>query len=152
MGSMWEDISEFHQKFHINQAELPGFHSDEMMQFRLKFLKEELQEFEDAVMGGDHAGAFDALIDLVYVAMGTAYICNFPFEEGWEHVHQANMSKQRVKKKSASKRGTLYDIVKPDGWVSPEPMLVALLLLRTYEIQTANFRQSLPIDHGDEMI
>lgn len=139
MSNMWTDIEEFHNKFGITQSEVPGFHSPEMMEFRLKFLQEELNEFGDAVAAEDLTKAFDALIDLVYVALGTAYSCNFPFEDGWEHVHDANMLKQRVKKKSASKRDSEYDIIKPKGWVSPETMLTVMLLEKRYQYERAKF-------------
>lgn len=141
MENMWTDIEEFHNKFGIQQSEAPGLyeHDPAMMEFRIKFLQEELNEFGDAVAAQDLTKAFDALIDLVYVALGTAYICNLPFEEGWQHVHDANMLKQRVKKKSASKRGSEYDIIKPKGWVSPETMLTVMLLEKTYQIRRAKF-------------
>jgi len=151
MGSMWDDICEFHQKFKIPQTEVPGIHNDEMIQFRMNFLKEELQEFEDALACNDTTMAFDALIDLVYVAMGTAYICNFPFDEGWEHVHTANMMKERVKQKSASKRLTTYDIVKPEGWVAPDKMLTVLLLQRQHQLEMAKFVTSRPIEDEDAL-
>lgn len=142
MANMWRDIEEFHTKFQISQAEIPSFHSDAMMEFRIKFLQEELDEFNEAWVAGDTTKAFDALIDLVYVALGTAYICNFPFEEGWQHVHEANMSKRRVRTKSASKRNSEYDIIKPEGWVSPETMLQVILLEKTYQFQRAKFMEA----------
>lgn len=64
--------------------------------------------------------SFDALIDLVYVALGTAYLHRFPFNEGWARVQEANMRKVRANKKSDSKRRTTHDVVKPPGWRSPE--------------------------------
>ena len=131
-ASMWADIVKFHKTFNIPQLVVPAVGNDEMMQFREKFLEEELQEFKDAVMRGDRVKAFDALIDLVYVAMGTAYICNFPWQEGWDIVQTANMRKVRAEKKEDSTRGTTFDVVKPEGFVPPDKALSALLEMHEF--------------------
>lgn len=142
--SMWDDIINFHVKFEVPQSELPTMEgNDEMLQYRIKFLREELKEFEDAVASGHDVEAFDALLDLVYVAMGTAYVCNFPWDEGWEHVQEANMLKQRVKSADESKRGSKYDVVKPDGWVAPNQALQAVLLFQTFETRMARLKEKL---------
>jgi len=128
MSNMWHDIQQFHENFLLPQNEFPSLMEKEMCEFRMKFMQEELAEFEDAVERKDLVKAFDALIDLAYVVLGTAYICNFPWAEGWSIVHEANMKKTRVKKLSDSLRGSMYDVVKPDGWVPPDDQLKQLLL------------------------
>lgn len=143
MSDMWDDIKEFHTKFLLPQEEIPNFANDEMMAFRVKFLREELQEFEDAFKGGDLQGGFDALIDLVYVAMGTAYIMNMPWDKGWEHVQRANMDKMRVKKAEDSKRSSTYDVVKPEGWIGPERMLLAEMLMHEHKLLVEKAHRSI---------
>lgn len=141
---MWDDIVEFHERFEVPQSELPTMEgNDEMLMYRIKFLREELKEFEDAVENGNDVEAFDALLDLVYVAMGTAYVCNFPWNEGWEHVQAANMLKKRVKNSGESKRGSQYDVVKPDGWIAPNQVLEAILLFQTFETRMARLKEKL---------
>ena len=82
---------------------------------------EELDEFNLAADSDDVPGMFDALIDLVYVALGTAHILNLPWEAGWDQVQRANMAKVRAAKDgSDSKRGSGWDVVKPDGWRAPD--------------------------------
>ena len=91
------------------------------MDFRVKFLEEELEEFKEGRREGNHAKMFDALLDLVYVAMGTAHLQGYPWEAGWTEVQEANMAKVRAAKDgSDSKRGSQYDVVKPDGWQPPD--------------------------------
>lgn len=91
------------------------------MAFRIKFLEEELQEFKDAYAEGDHAGMFDALLDLVYVAHGTAHLQGYPWVQGWALVQAANMAKVRAQPDgSNSKRGSGWDVVKPEGWTAPD--------------------------------
>ena len=79
----------------------------------------ELREFEQAVRRGDRVNMLDALVDLVYVALGTALLLNFPFYEAWKLVHSANMKKIRARSKTVSKRGSTFDVVKPRGWKMP---------------------------------
>jgi predicted HAD superfamily Cof-like phosphohydrolase len=62
----------------------------------------------------------DALVDLVYVALGTAVIQGFDFEEAWRRVHAANMLKTKYSKTNPGKRNSRYDVVKPVGWVRPD--------------------------------
>lgn len=88
--------------------------------FRLGFLYEELEEYERAIDEGDLAKQFDALLDLVYVAVGNAIIQGFPWQEGWDLVQAANMAKVRAERADESKRGSTYDVVKPSGWTPPD--------------------------------
>jgi len=136
MDKMWDDIVAFHNKFKVPQSVAPSIELEEgLLDFRLGFMREELNEFVEAVELNDHVKAFDALIDLVYVAMGTAYVCQFPWQDGWDVVHAANLTKRRVEHASESKRGSSYDIVKPEGWVSPELELSAILTLHARRLK-----------------
>lgn len=119
------DVGVFHQKFGLpsvtKSGPFPRDVSKEMLDFRTKFLKEELEEFIEGVQTGDHALMFDSLMDLVYVAAGTAHLFGYPWDEGWELVQQANMAKVRAQADgSDSKRGTGFDVVKPEGWLPPD--------------------------------
>ena len=89
------------------------------MLFRTDFMQEELTEIEEAHNIGDIEAVFDGLLDLAYVVLGTAWMMNLDFEEGWNRVHHANMQKVRVKNASESKRGSSYDCKKPEGWTPP---------------------------------
>ena len=80
---------------------------------------EELAEYTNAITKKDSAAALDALVDIVYIALGTAWLFNLPFEKAWNEVQKANMSKIRTKSKS-KKRGTSFDVVKPKGWIAPD--------------------------------
>lgn len=74
---------------------------------------------EDALIVDD-AQAFDALLDLVYVAHGTAHLLGYPWQIGWNAVQRANISKERAAADgSDSKRGSSFDVIKPAGWTPP---------------------------------
>ena len=116
---MFNDIKAFHNRFELYSLNKPGFLSHNTTYFRIRFMEEELKEFIYAYQAGNLADAFDALIDLVYVAMGTAYLMRLPWEDGWKTVHTANMKKIRAKHPSESKRMYLHDVIKPAGWQAP---------------------------------
>ena len=60
------------------------------------------------------------LVDLSYGCMKVASALNWNFTEAWARVHHANMQKVRVERIEDSKRGSVFDIVKPSGWVAPD--------------------------------
>ena len=113
------DVRAFHERFNVPMNETPGPMEPSTQNFRINFLKEELEEYEIAIEHGDMAKAVDALIDLVYVAHGAALIHGFPWAEGWARVQAANMAK-----KTAAELGIVgrhaTDVVKPAGWLPPD--------------------------------
>ena len=120
MSSMYEDIIEFHRTFKLRGSRKPKELPEDKMHFRYKFMEEELAEYWNAWYNSDLEGQLDALVDLVYVAMGTSYMQGFDFEEAWRRVHAANMKKVRTKVASDSKRGSKFDVIKPKGWKAPD--------------------------------
>ena len=120
-SNLVNDIEDFHSKFGLHpQEDRPHLLSNELQTFRVNFLQEELTEFQDAYDKGNLEGAFDALIDLVYVALGTAYLMDLPFNAGWQKVHYCNMQKVRTKIETDSKRNSSYDVIKPKDWKAPD--------------------------------
>jgi len=133
---MWNDIESFHHKFRLDYGGPPRPLPFELAQFRIKFLQEELDEYAAAYEADDSLEAreqmLDALVDLVYVALGTAYLHGFNFAEAWRRVQVANMSKVRVERAEDSKRGSKFDVVKPEGWKPPCHLdLVGVLVAQT---------------------
>ena len=116
---LMDNIKDFHEKFQLPSAPIPSFLPPELLDFRVKFLQEELDEFIIAHRCKDLAGCLDALVDLVYVALGTAYLMNVPFNAAWDAVHTANMAKVRAERASDSKRSSSFDVIKPPGWTAP---------------------------------
>lgn len=120
---MWNDIEEFHHKFRLDYGGAPRPLPWDLAQFRIKFMQEELDEYAAAYEADDSLWAreqmLDALVDLVYVALGTAYLHGFNFAEAWRRVQVANMSKVRVENAADSKRGSSFDVIKPAGWTPP---------------------------------
>lgn len=104
-------------------ANTPKLLDLDAQEFRSNFLKEELEEFDEAYARGDLVKASDAIIDLTVVALGTAVMMGLPFSPMWDAVLEANNSKIVGR----TKRGFDVDLVKPEGWVGPEEELKRLL-------------------------
>jgi len=113
------DIDRFHKKFRFEKNNKVGIPDDtELVNFRTSFLMEELSEYTNAIVKKDTAGALDALVDIVYIALGTAWLFNLPFNKAWKEIQAANMKKVRAKDKTG-KRGTKFDVIKPKGFIEP---------------------------------
>lgn len=140
-------VGAFHERFGLDnmtysrRSDGPRLLPPELQEFRTRFLREELMEYELAVLAGDLPGAADALIDLVYVALGTAHLHHLPWQELFDTVHRANMQKVRAanhpfepmtgddgeckrlcgrRAEEHSTRGREYDVVKPKDWLPPD--------------------------------
>src|SRR5678815_1565276 len=123
MRSFFQDVRDFHSKFGLLPKPGPAaLLDDDTLSFRTKFMVEELQEFRDACADKDLPKAADALVDLCYVALGTAVLMRVPFDECWAAVQAANMLKERAKDAddSRSTRKHRLDVVKPEGWQPPD--------------------------------
>ena len=125
--NMFDDVRKFYEKF--NQA-YGGPPRTELEtgedSFRIRFKKEELEEYIIATdFAYDDSGSaiendadrLDALVDLVFVAVGTAYKHGWDFNEAWKRVVAANMAKE-ASSEGSGERGK-WKIVKPAGWLPP---------------------------------
>lgn len=118
---MYNDVIEFHKHYDISAySDKPTCLPIDTWEARVRFMQEELNEFIYAHARGDLEESFDALLDLVYVALGTAYLMNLPVDEGWQEVHKANMRKVKSININQSKRKMLGDVIKPAGWQPPD--------------------------------
>ena len=126
-----EFVQAFHEKFSLNTGDGESQLLDsDTFEFRHDFLQEELNEFHLAQENKDLVGSFDALLDLVYVAYGTALMMNISPEQwnaGMAAVQSANISKVRAADANESKRGSTLDVIKPKDWIAPESALKNIL-------------------------
>ncbi len=92
---MMKLVGEFHQKFKQTYDGPPRVLPPELY-WRMDFCDEELEEYRKAVEDGDIEKQYDALMDLLYVILGTIYTQRLPLYEGFLEVHKSNMSKELV--------------------------------------------------------
>lgn len=145
MSQNWtSDIAAMHQKFGVNPV-IRGFDKQKMrafLEFRRKFLQEELDEMQkamdefdagniDAVTAADDV--VDALIDLCVVAIGTLNAYDVNAYTAWDRVHEKNMEKEVGVKASRPNPLGLPDLVKPHGWTAPTHKDNVGLVVKAFE-------------------
>jgi predicted HAD superfamily Cof-like phosphohydrolase len=110
---MIDDVKRFMIKmgFQVNNRPVMLTHKNGLE--RHNFMQEELHEFAVALANDDLSGMADALIDLVYFALGTAVAMGLPWRKLWNAVHEANMQKIPL----LSRRGS--DAGKSENWEHP---------------------------------
>ncbi len=144
MSGDFRDVGMFHDKFGLkSQAgwRVPQCLDPATRDFRVGFLLEEMKELCEgyglkleftlepvAGQPPDLPKIADALVDLVYMALGTAHLHNLPWPQLFAEVQRANMSKERAKNDgSNSARKSSLDVIKPAGWTPPD---IARVLLK----------------------
>lgn len=119
MHSNFHDVIDFHNKYGLIYTGKVRPLDKSTQAYRIHFLEEELNEFIQSANLDDTVGMADALIDIVYVAMGTAYMMGLPWQKLWDEVQRTNMNKIRATDANQSKRKNLLDVIKPEGWEPP---------------------------------
>jgi len=122
MTTDWvKDIHDMHVHygFHEKVADFDDEKKQMLLEFRLNFIFEELNEMGDAVEDKDAEEVVDALIDICVVAIGTLDLFGIDSEKAWDRVHAANMNKQLGVKESRPNPLGLPDLVKPADWQAP---------------------------------
>jgi predicted HAD superfamily Cof-like phosphohydrolase len=122
--SDYTDVGHFHRKFGLDTSDdQPGpcIVTEELYEFRRKFMQEELDEFIEGWENGDEAKMADSLVDLVYVALGTAHLFGYPWQDLWNEVQRANMEKTKATTGMMGPRENAeWDVIKPEGWKPPD--------------------------------
>lgn len=112
------DIHQMHAKFGVHQV-VDNFDAEKLkkfLEFRIKFLQEELDEMKTAESADD---TVDALIDLCVVAIGTLDLFKVDADLAWQRVYSSNITKEVGIKESRPNPLGLPDLVKPSGWIAP---------------------------------
>ena len=96
-----------------------------MEQFKMyaNLIGEEVNEFWDAVDKKDDVEIFDALLDIIVVAVGAGVSAGFPMQFGWDEVVLSNMRKVDPKTGMVQRRAD-GKILKPEGWKPPNLLKV----------------------------
>ena len=64
MNPLVTSLLEFNEAFEIPKLDTPGLGTDEMIELRIKLLKEEVEEYAEAARAGDMVEVLDALATL----------------------------------------------------------------------------------------
>jgi hypothetical protein len=89
------------------------------LDFRVDFLREELEETEAALVNMDAEEIVDGLIDICVIAIGTLDAFGVDAYQAWDEVLKANMKKEVGIKPERPNPMGLPDLMKPEDWESP---------------------------------
>lgn len=129
MDQFTRNIVDFNQKVLGIAPREKNMLNDSEFDISMACLQEEVREFMEAHIGGDFIGCIDAIVDLRYFAVGVLYKLGLTaeqIEQIDQAVHDANMQK-KLGKKEGRGDGVAADAVKPEGWISPEERIAAIL-------------------------
>ncbi len=112
------DLIKFHTLFHRPIRTTPGLIDPKLSDMRVELLLEEVSEYLEAVRNKDLVSIFDALLDIIYIAVGTGVTYGLPMAKGWEEVHASNMAKLGIDGAPIYREDG--KVMKPAGWVPPD--------------------------------
>ena len=122
MSSNWvKDINKMQDKYRVHKW-VEGADKDRLrayLDFRIDFLREELNETEAAMVNMDAEEIVDGLIDLCVVAIGTLDAFGVNANKAWDEVLKANMNKRVGVKETRPNPLGLPDLIKPADWKAP---------------------------------
>lgn len=123
MKKEWNDVREFHEKFGHPAPETPCKLDKKRALSRAKWMNEEVAEF---LVADDIYDQADAMIDLLYFALGTLVEMGLEPDELFGIVQRANMAKlwPDGKPHYNPKDGK---VIKPEGWEDPAEKLRAAI-------------------------
>lgn len=124
MKTMFEMVRDFHTAFGQRVGTKPWLPYGDERALRMRLMKEEMKEYEQAEQNNDLNNLAVELADIIYIACGTAVSYGIPLDEVFNAIHAANMNKLVDGKVIRREDGK---IKKPDGW---QPADIAAILNR----------------------
>lgn len=122
MSTNWvQDIHDMHAFYGMHEK-FRDFNDEKkklFLEFRAKFIQEELDELKENVAINNAEEIVDALIDICVVAIGTLDAYGIDSHRAWDEVLRANMAKKVGVKEGRPNPLGLPDLTKPEGWTPP---------------------------------
>ena len=91
--SNFESVKKFMKTFGQEVKSKAEFPEEKIVKLRLNLIKEELEEFEQAVEKKDIKEVADALTDILYVTYGAGHAFGIDLDSCFKEVQNSNMSK-----------------------------------------------------------
>ena len=119
MNPIVKSLLEFNQAFGIPKLDQPGLGPSDLIELRIKLLKEEVEEYAEAARSGDLLEVLDALADIGYILAGTIINHGMQgiYDDAFNEVHRSNMAKLVDGKVLRREDGK---VMKPEGWLPPQ--------------------------------
>ena len=118
MNPIVKSLLEFNEAFEIPKLDAPALGPDELIELRIKLLREEVEEYAEAARAGDLVEVLDALADIGYILAGSIinHGMQHIYDAAFDEVHRSNMAKLvdgKVLRRADGK------VLKPDDWQPP---------------------------------
>ena len=91
--SNFERVKKFMETFGQEIKEKASFPNDKITSLRYELIREELDEFKEAIDKKDIKEVADALTDILYVTYGAGHAFGIDLDKCFEEVQNSNMSK-----------------------------------------------------------
>ena len=130
-------VREFHVAFLHPVSDCPKMLSSDRVEGRAGWMTEEVNEFISAKTLDEQA---DAMVDLMYFALGTLVEMGVDGEKLFHIVHQANMTKLWPDGKPRFRAGD-GKVQKPPTWVDPHKALKIELVKQIQKAKVNNNEQ-----------
>ena len=91
--SNFESVKKFMETFGQEIKEKASFPNDKITSLRYDLIKEELDEFKEAIDKKDIKEVADALTDIIYVTYGAGHAFGIDLDKCFKEVQNSNMSK-----------------------------------------------------------
>ena len=89
----FQKVKMFMQTFGQEVKLKPSFSTEKINDLRYNLIKEELEEFKQAIDNKDLLEVADALTDILYVTYGAGHAFGIDLDKCFEEVQNSNMSK-----------------------------------------------------------
>ena len=91
--SNFSKVGIFMKTFGQEVKDKPAFSTEKINKLRIDLIKEELDEFTEAMKNNDLLEVADALTDILYVTYGAGHAFGIDLDKCFEEVQNSNMSK-----------------------------------------------------------
>ena len=91
--SNFNKVKIFMKTFGQEVKNKPSFSSEKINDLRYELIREELDEFKEALKNKDILEVADSLTDILYVTYGAGHAFGIDLDKCFEEVQQSNMSK-----------------------------------------------------------
>ena len=91
--SNFNKVKIFMETFGQEIKNKPSFSSEKTNELRYELIREELDEFKEALKNKDILEVADALTDILYVTYGAGHAFGIDLDKCFEEVQKSNMSK-----------------------------------------------------------
>lgn len=95
-----------------------GWNEDQFVLY-LELISEEVAELSNAAETNNRTEIFDAILDIIVVAIGAGLSAGFPMSEGWKEVMRSNMDKIDPDTGFVLRRAD-GKVLKPRDWQPPK--------------------------------